>query len=126
MPLEFGCRFYDALNGCLCVLSVQEALSQWLELETLMAPVAAAAVAIPAAALRQDAWNLLTVSRFLPRMLPVLPSVGVLLQPFSVLLDKVKPPHLSLSRSHSLPPSFPPPLSLPLGWGLVAALVRSP
>lgn len=73
------------------MLCVQEALSEWLRLEALMAPVAAAAVAIPAAALRQDAWGLLTVCRFLPRMLPVLLSVGLLLQPFSVILDKVRP-----------------------------------
>jgi len=124
-PLIAHCTVYQGRHSqyasCLCVLCVQEALDQWLALETLMAPVAAAAVAIPAAALRQDAWNVLTVSRFLPGCSPCSPLWG----PAAALLGAtgqgeftLSPPlplflSLFLYPSSSLSLPFSPSSSLP-------------
>lgn len=65
------------------------AAAEWRDLEKIMGPLARAASSLPAASLRQDFGVLLTVGRFLPRLLPNIASVGSLLAPFSDMVDKV-------------------------------------
>ncbi|KAH7302010.1 hypothetical protein KP509_23G052400 [Ceratopteris richardii] len=73
----------------------QKAGCEWKELERAMEPFSRAAASLPAAALRQDLGVLLTVGRFLPRLLPYIPYTGSLLAPFSDMVDKiVKDPFL--------------------------------
>ena len=60
------------------------AVAEWAALRRLMAPLTAAAAAVPAAAVRSDAGALLTLARFLPRLAALPPSaVGALLKPYS-------------------------------------------
>jgi hypothetical protein len=60
------------------------AVAEWAAVKTLMAPLAVAAAAVPAAAVRSDAGALLTLARFLPRLATLPPgTVGSLLKPYS-------------------------------------------
>lgn len=67
----------------------QVALDEWKELEKRIAPLASAAAALPASALRNDPGIVLTLARYLPGLLPTLPYAPSLLRPFSVVVDKV-------------------------------------
>ena len=63
------------------------AVAEWAALRKLMEPLAAAAAAVPAAAVRTDAGALLTLARFLPRLATLPPSaVGALLKPYSEVI----------------------------------------
>ena len=60
------------------------AVAEWAALRKLMEPLAAAAAAVPAAAVRTDAGALLTLARFLPRLATLPPSaIAALLKPYS-------------------------------------------
>ncbi|KAG0568596.1 hypothetical protein KC19_6G031900 [Ceratodon purpureus] len=65
------------------------AASEWRELEEKMEPLAMAAMALPAAALRPDPGVVFTVGRFLPKILPYLPATKDLLAPFSDIVNQV-------------------------------------
>lgn len=65
------------------------AASQWRELEDMMEPLARAAMALPAAALRPDPAVVFTAGRFLPQLLPYLPATKDLLSPFSNIVNQV-------------------------------------
>eukprot|EP00271_Cylindrocystis_brebissonii_P000213 TRINITY_DN10250_c0_g1_i1.p1 TRINITY_DN10250_c0_g1~~TRINITY_DN10250_c0_g1_i1.p1 ORF type:complete len:673 (-),score=66.47 TRINITY_DN10250_c0_g1_i1:273-2291(-) len=64
------------------------ALREWRELEQQIKPFAAAAAALPAAALRNDVGVVATLSRFLPGLVRTLPWAPQLLKPFSSIVDK--------------------------------------
>jgi len=65
------------------------AASEWRELEDRMEPLARAAMALPAAALRPDPAVVFTAGRFLPQLWPYLPATKDLLSPFSNLVNQV-------------------------------------
>ncbi|KAH8958544.1 hypothetical protein BDL97_06G030500 [Sphagnum fallax] len=65
------------------------AAAEWRELENKMEPLARAAMALPAAALRPDPAVIFTAGRFLPQLLPYLPATANLLAPFSKIVDQV-------------------------------------
>ncbi|MEC4811728.1 MAG: NAD(P)/FAD-dependent oxidoreductase [Scytonema sp. PMC 1069.18] len=67
----------------------QDAVNQWRELQRVMAPLANAATAIPPAALRFDLGAVVTVSRFIPSMLPHISHVPKLTGNFSKIMDGV-------------------------------------
>ena len=63
------------------------AVKEWAALRKLMEPLAVAAAAVPAAAVRSDAGVLLTLARFLPRLATVPPAaIGALLKPYSEVI----------------------------------------
>lgn len=65
------------------------AAAEWRELEVKMEPLARAAMALPAAALRPDPAVVFTAGRFLPQILPYLPATTNLLAPFSNIVNQV-------------------------------------
>ncbi|MEM9120315.1 MAG: NAD(P)/FAD-dependent oxidoreductase [Cyanobacteria bacterium P01_F01_bin.56] len=65
------------------------AIAEWRQLQTLMQPYGAAAIALPPAALRFDWGALQTVSPFAGDMLGHLPRLLDLTGPFSKLMDRV-------------------------------------
>lgn len=65
------------------------AASEWRELEDKMEPLARAAMALPAAALRPDPAVVFTAGRFLPQLLPFLPATKDMLSPFSGIVNQV-------------------------------------
>jgi hypothetical protein len=66
-----------------------QAAKEWRELEAEMEPLARAAMALPAAALRPDPAVVFTAARFLPQLLPFLPATKDLLSPFSEIVNQV-------------------------------------
>eukprot|EP00850_Spirogloea_muscicola_P023056 SM000325S12649 [mRNA] locus=s325:99838:101388:- [translate_table: standard] len=62
------------------------AAREWQEVERRMGPLFRAAAALPASCLRSDPWAVLTVGRFLPGLLPMLPHASKLLRPFSEII----------------------------------------
>jgi phytoene dehydrogenase-like protein len=60
-----------------------DASSEWRRLVATIVPLSLAATAVPAAAIRSDGGALLTLARFLPRLLRAPAAAGALLQPSS-------------------------------------------
>lgn len=74
-----------------------DAAKEWIGLKQLMRPLARASTAVPSAAVRTDAAALLTLGRFLPRLLLGAPldTIQQLVQPYSeVIKGKVKHPFI--------------------------------
>ncbi len=67
----------------------ETAVQQWRQLQAEMKPLAAAATALPPAALRLDWGAILTTGRFAPAMLPHILNVSRLTGPFSTVLNDV-------------------------------------
>ncbi|HEY9888836.1 MAG TPA: NAD(P)/FAD-dependent oxidoreductase, partial [Candidatus Obscuribacterales bacterium] len=66
-----------------------EAIAQWRQLQTLMQPYGAAAIALPPAALRLDWHCWQTVAPYLGNMARYAPQIFDLTGPFSRLMDRV-------------------------------------
>jgi hypothetical protein len=72
-------------------------VAEWAAVKALMVPLAAAAAAVPVAAVRTDAGAALTLARFLPRLATLPPSaISSLLKPYSeVIAGTVKHPFIT-------------------------------
>ncbi|MEO1520983.1 MAG: NAD(P)/FAD-dependent oxidoreductase [Cyanobacteria bacterium J06633_2] len=107
LDVELDCYTYDRWGCCLpegtfdttvgadqfCEVLTQlrgpHAVSEWRSLQTVMAPLKDAAIAIPPAALRFDWGALQTVSRYAASMLQHLSSLPQLTGPFSRVIHQV-------------------------------------
>mmetsp|Transcript_40031 Transcript_40031/g.128040 ORF Transcript_40031/g.128040 Transcript_40031/m.128040 type:complete len:467 (-) Transcript_40031:87-1487(-) len=67
----------------------KEAVQQWKDLKELMKPLAGAATIIPSAAIRTDPWVLVTLARYLPKLLKpeILKSLPDLMKPYSEIIE---------------------------------------
>lgn len=78
-------QFCDVLKQ----LRGEAAVAEWRELQKVMQPLAAAAVALPTAAVRFDLGAVRTAGSFAPRLLKHLPNTPKLTRPFSHIMDRV-------------------------------------
>ncbi|NEQ50279.1 MAG: NAD(P)/FAD-dependent oxidoreductase [Leptolyngbya sp. SIO3F4] len=76
------CEILQNLRGA-------DAVQEWRELQQIMQPLGAAAIALPPAAMRFDYKALQTVRHFLPSLLRQTPQVGKLIGPFSRIMNRV-------------------------------------
>jgi phytoene dehydrogenase-like protein len=106
LDIDLPCHTYDRWGCCLpegtfdttvgadqfcevlAQLRGQQAVNEWRSLQTVMAPLKDAAIAIPPAALRLDWGALQTVSRYALPMVRHLPSLSLLTGPFSRVIDR--------------------------------------
>jgi carotene isomerase len=77
--------FYEILAS----LRGPEAVAEWQSLQTAMAPLGKAAIAMPPAAIRSDAGALLTTAPFAPALLRYATVLPKLTAPFGQILDSV-------------------------------------
>jgi len=78
-------QFCDVLKR----LRGEGAVSEWRQLQKVMKPLAAAAVALPTAAVRFDLGAVRTAGSFAPGLLKHLPDTPKLTRPFSRIMDRV-------------------------------------
>ncbi|NET47834.1 MAG: NAD(P)/FAD-dependent oxidoreductase [Merismopedia sp. SIO2A8] len=76
------CQVLQRLRG-------DAAVVEWRQLQAVMAPLQAAAIALPPAAMRFDWGVVRTMAPFLPQMVRQLPRIAQLTGPFSQLMDGV-------------------------------------
>jgi phytoene dehydrogenase-like protein len=79
---EQFCQVLAQLRG-------EKAVQEWRELQRIMEPLSAAAIALPPAALRLDLGAILTVGKFLPSLLPRAIDTIKLTGAFSNIIDGV-------------------------------------
>lgn len=79
----------DQFCELLTKLRGDDAAAEWRELQRVMAPLASAAIALPAAALRFDLGAALTVGRFAPSIAQNAANVIKLMGPFSRIMNGV-------------------------------------
>lgn len=79
---EQFCQVLDHLRG-------PQAVQEWQNLQQIMQPLGAAAIALPPAALRFDLGAVQTVRHFLPALLKQGPQVTRLTGPFSQIMDGI-------------------------------------
>ena len=80
----------DQFTECLRMYVDATAAQQWTALVEAMRPLSAAATAVPAAAARTDGFALLTLARFLPKLLgkEAPAAVPFLMRPFSAFVQQ--------------------------------------
>lgn len=79
----------DAFVETIRALRGEQAVAQWRQLQRIMAPLAAAAVAIPPAALRLDWGAVLTAGYFAPALVRQMPNVLKLTGSFAQVMNGV-------------------------------------
>ncbi|MGL5807772.1 MAG: phytoene desaturase family protein [Xenococcaceae cyanobacterium] len=79
----------DQFCDVLAKLRGQTAVNEWRELQRIMKPLSAAAIALPPAAIRLDLGAFFTVGKFIPSFLPHGFNSIRLTQPFSAIMDGV-------------------------------------
>lgn len=79
---EQFCQVLDHLRG-------SQAVQEWRNLQRIMQPLGAAAIALPPAATRFDIGAFQTVRHFLPSLLKQGPQVAQLTSPFSRIMDGI-------------------------------------
>lgn len=75
------CRVLARLRG-------DRAIAEWRELQRIMEPLGRAAIALPLAAIRFDMGAALTLSKYIPSLLPHIGNAGKLNGPFSQIMDE--------------------------------------
>ncbi|MEA5466174.1 phytoene desaturase family protein [Leptothoe sp. PORK10 BA2] len=79
---EHFCQVLENLRG-------QDAAQEWRDLQRVMQPLGAAAIALPPAAMRLDLGALRTIGPFVPSLLKQAPQVAKLTGPFSRIMDGI-------------------------------------
>ncbi|HEY9653530.1 MAG TPA: NAD(P)/FAD-dependent oxidoreductase [Coleofasciculaceae cyanobacterium] len=79
----------DQFSEVLSQFRGNQAVTEWRELQRVMAPLASAAIALPPAALRFDMGAAFTIGRFAPSLLQHVFNVIKLTGPFSQIIDGV-------------------------------------
>ena len=79
----------DQFCGVLQTLRGGQAVEEWRNLQKVMRPLGAAAIALPPAAMRFDLGAVQTVGHFLPSLLKQAPQIAKLTGPFSRIMDGV-------------------------------------
>lgn len=77
----------DNFNDVLQEAYGEEAVQEFAMLREKMQPLAKAAMCLPVLAVRNDPAALITLGRFLPRVLESLPALPALAKPYSTVMD---------------------------------------